>query len=658
MMVRVTANMSGIIEVESEMKNILLVNPGYALEIRWVADEDKIGVKADYFPLGLATVAALTPSNYVVDIWDELVRGPVDRATLGKQYDLIGTTSHSANLGRALQIAAFFRKQNKFTVVGGPGVTSNPDRCRGHFDVLFIGEAELIWKQFLNDWEKGEQKTEYRQIEKPDMSLSPPPDWHSILPDLDRYAMGTIQTTRGCPNDCEFCDVVYLNGRRQRHKSIDQVIEEVKAIQRLGVNTISFNDDNLTIDHEWAKRLLRLLIALNEDFDQPLRYMTQLSIDVANDEELLKLLSEANFYQVLIGIESPNKESLKEAGKYGNLQGDLVERIHRVLSYGIVVRGAMIVGFDNDDDEIFDLQYDFIQKAKLPSISMHMLNAPVGTRLWRRLRQEGRVIDAFAIADNSSQRLFNNIIPKRMTRVELMQGFRRLYARLFTWESFRERMMGFISLADYQPRILTHTAGGEETTSLAANLKLDAEDCEAMEQIFTHTRKNAPYLLGRVKELVIQFIRYRQSVFDFLPGLDRQIELEQSGRVEIKLDSRPVPVSQVFRKDYKKIFREQYRRVYSLLQERNAIPAVLVEIFVEFLVRIDGYEQFEEYESMLLEEITARTCERFNNDTALGGSKTKRNPGIEENPSIPAGLHEDVLKSVEQELARLVHSRN
>ena len=573
------------------MKNILLINPSYRLEIRWVVNKEEIGVKADYMPLGLGTVAGLTPDEFHVDIWDELVRGPIEKSKLKHKYDLVGITSHSANLGRALEIGGFFLNQGCLVAVGGPGVTSNPDRCHDHFDVLIMGEAELIWPRFLRDWKTGNYRSEYRQIEKPDITLSPIPKWNSIASDVKQYAMGTVQTTRGCPNDCEFCDVIYLNGRRQRHKPIDQILEEARSLQRLGVKSISFNDDNFTINHKWSKEVLHALTPVNNAFPKPLRFMTQLSIDVARDKELLELLADANFYQVLIGIETPNKKSLKESGKLGNLKGDLITNVHKVLSYGIVVRGAMIVGFDNDDIDIFDRQYEFIQKAYLPSISLHMLNAPVGTRLWRRLREEGRVIDAFSIADKSTQRLFNNIIPKRMTRVELMQGFRDLYTRVFTWESFKERMIGFASLANRPPNVQQTKESIQELLNLGSSLNLDAEACKTMAEIFKYTEKKAPYLLGRVKELVIQFIRYRESAHNFLPGLDKQIQLESSGKLKIKLDRRPVIIPQGFREAYRSIFTDVHRRVYLNISDKDKVPEALVDVFIDFLVHEESFNQ-------------------------------------------------------------------
>ncbi len=638
------------------MKNILLINPSYRLEIRWIADEEDIDVKADYFPLGLATVAALTPDEFHVDIWDELVRCPIEEADLQRQYDLVGITSHNANLGRARQISDFFKQRGCLVAIGGPGVTTNPDRCRSHFDILFIGEAELTWPRFLHDWLESEYQPIYRQIEKPDMKFSPIPKWHSIISDIKSYAMGTVQTTRGCPNDCDFCDVVYLNGRRQRHKSIGQILEEIRILQQLGVKSVSFNDDNFTINHQWAKEVLRELIVLNNSFPKPLRFMTQLSIDVARDADLLALLADANFYQVLIGIESPNKESLKEIGKLGNLRGDLVKEIHTVLSYGIVARGAFIIGFDHDGPEIFDLQYDFIQKAYLPSISMHMLNAPRGTRLWRRLRAEGRVIDAFRIADNSSQRMFNNIIPKRMTRVELMQGFRDLYEKLFTWESFKERMLGFVSLANRPFNVQQPEVTLEELLNLGPGLNLNKEDCEAMAEIFRYTGQKAPYLFGRVKELVVQFIRYRESVHDFLPGLDRQIELESSGKIKIELDNRPITIPQAFRDVYRSIFPDVHSRVYLNLIDKSKVPEVLMEIFVDFLVHEEGFKRMEEYHHSLLKKIVDRTCAKVN------GQKLEEYMPLDptNNPVSDARkffLHDDILKGVEQELFKLVQEK-
>ncbi len=640
------------------MKRILLINPRYEMETLRVTDEEHIDVKADNMPLGLATVSALTPSDFRVDIWDEFVLGPIENSEhiRKNRYDLVGVTSSRVSILRGREIASFFHQQEIPVAIGGPGVSGSPDRCRKYFDILFIGEAELIWPQFLRDWQAGHYRAEYRQIEKPDISLSPVPKWDSLVCDVNEYAMGGVQTTRGCPYDCEFCDVVYLNGRQQRHKSVDRVLEEVRLLEKLGVSTVYFADDNLVGDHRYTKDLLRALIQMNNSFTKPLRYATQASIDASRDEELLELLADANFYEMLIGIESTNPESLKEIGKYNNLKGNLVEEVRKILSYGISVRAALIGGMDHDKADIFDKHYDFIQQSCVPSVSLHMLNAPIGTRLWRRLREEGRVIDIFNITDKVTRRIISNVIPKGMSRIELMQGFREMYSRVFSWESFRERMIGFVCLSNRPLRVPQDEVSAEELMKLGSSMGLDPDACTAMNDIFEYTAWKAPYLLARVKQLVIQFVRYSQSARNLIPVLNEQIELESSGRMTFELDNRPVTVPAGFEKAYKEVFPDIYRRLHLNLADRNKIPEALMEVFVEFLVKEEGFSQFEKYHYLLLNEIVYRTCARFN-----GQKLEEFVPVDKSDKTVPdtgkLRLHEEVLKGVEQELIKLVQTK-
>ncbi|MGA2622213.1 MAG: radical SAM protein [Thermoguttaceae bacterium] len=632
------------------MKSILLVNPQYELEIRWIADERQIDVKADYFPLGLATVAALTPEGYRADIWDELVRGPVEQAALPRTYDLVGVTSHRSNLDRAFAISDYFRAQGVPVAVGGPGVSGAPDRCRGRFDFLLLGECEHLWPRFLREWAAGCARSEYRQIEKPDLTASPLPKWDSIVGDVPLYAMGTVQTTRGCPYDCEFCDVIYLNGRVQRHKTVEQILEEIRVLRRLGVTSVSLNDDNFTGNHRWAKEVLRELARLNNSFPQPLRFSTQLSLDVAQDDELLELLADANVYQFLVGIETPNEAALRETHKLQNLRGDLVAQVHKILSYGTVVRGAMIVGFDHDEADIFETQYRFIQTCHLPSVSLHMLNAPLGTRLWRRLRAEGRVINAYAIAAGATQRLFNNVIPKRLTRVQLMQGFLWLYSKLFTWESFRQRMLGFIDLVTRPPRKQQAVEPLEALLRLGPRMGLDREACQAMEDIFRHVGQK-PLLTSRVKELVIQFVRYRRSVLDFIPGLERQIELESSGKLKIELDLRPLTIPPEFRKGYREVhFPKIYAHMYRLVADKRDLDRVLMDVFLDFLTREEEFRQWEPQHLPLLYEIADRACTGL---CGPAGAESRAADPCAAPAAPPPGLDEAVLNAIEQELIAL-----
>ena len=646
--------------MEGTMKDILLINPSYAQESRWITKEQDLRVqKQDMVPLGLATVAALTPDDYRVDIWDELIRGPIRRDTsLGRHYDLVGITSHRVTLPRCKQLAALFHERNLPVAIGGPGVTGSPDQCYEHFDILFIGEAEKTWPQFLRDWEAGNHRSEYRQVEKIDLSISPIPKWDGIIPYLSRYAMGCVQTTRGCPFDCEFCDVVYLFGRRPRHKPIEKVLEEVRTLERLGMSSVFFSDDEFVGDRRYAKELLQALIPLNNSFEEPLTFSTQVSMKVCQSEELLELLADANFYLLFLGIETPNAESIKEAGKYQNLREDPLADIHKVLSYGIAIRGGTIVGFDHDDTGIFDIQYDFIQKACLPSVSLNMLKAAIGTKLWRRLRQEGRILDVSGIVAEGFARILTNIIPKRMSRIELMQGFRDLMDRVYSWTSFKERMLGFISLVKRCPRVRQKPVSKDELIGLGASLGVEPEGSKAIEEIFEYTEQRAPFMMRRVKELVVQHARYRQSLAHLMPQLDRQIELESSGKLKLKQDDRPIPIPQAFRASYSNIFPEVYRYVDLNLNDKDKLSDALVEVFVDFLVRCgEGLDQIEEYHRAYIKEICDQVCAKFN------GQAPEEFIPVGDNGTtmpIPHGIlrfGDDVLKSVEQEMIRLFTCR-
>ena len=226
------------------LKSILLIVPEYHDDTGILA-LPFIKAKAFMPPLQVATIAALTPNDIEVNIWDEVVHGRIDEKTeLGKNYDLIGLTSYVSDLPRAKTIAEIFRKRGTPVVIGGSGVSSAPEQCRDSFDILFIGEAELTWPQFIADWQSGNHQTEYRQIDPPDLSTSPLPRWDLLAKDMKNYFLSAVQTTRGCPFDCEFCDVIYLFGRQPRHKPIDHVLEEIRLQKSLGVERIFICDDN------------------------------------------------------------------------------------------------------------------------------------------------------------------------------------------------------------------------------------------------------------------------------------------------------------------------------------------------------------------------------------------------------------------------------
>jgi radical SAM superfamily enzyme YgiQ (UPF0313 family) len=337
------------------MKKILLVTSEFKAPGWDVKNLPVVQKKSLVTPLHLATIAALTPEDIEVDLWDEAVHGWIDDATeFDKEFDLVGITSHALILQRVKEIAQVFRRRGIPVAIGGIDVSSSSGFFRNDADILFFGEAELTWPQFIADWKAGSYRKEYREVTFPDLALSPLPRWDSIADDIPSYLAGTVQTSRGCPFACDYCQISFLYGRQMRYKPIDKVLEEVATLERLGLNSILFCDSNFIGNPGYAKDLLRELIPQNNSFAEPLRFQTDLTINVAKDDELLELLADANFNMLLIGIESPNKESLREINKLQNVRSDLVADCKKIMSYGIPIEASMIVGFDHDTPEIFD----------------------------------------------------------------------------------------------------------------------------------------------------------------------------------------------------------------------------------------------------------------------------------------------------------------
>lgn len=389
-------------------------------------------------PLGLATISALTPESFDVEIWDETINGRVEEyPSLLENRTIIGVSGYINHAERILQLGELVRNSGAVTVLGGPGVSSDPDLFRSQFDVLFIGEAEYTWPEFLRERPTGGHRPEYRQVEKVDMTHSPMPDWKSI--NVRSYLMGAVQTTRGCPFDCEFCDVVTIFGRTARSKPIAQVLQEVEVLVRRGVRRILFSDDNFIGNRGYARELLRGLIVLNRKLRNPISYFTNVTLNVARHEELLELLVEANFPGVFIGIESPNRDSLIEANKPQNYRTDMLEDLKKIQSYGIVVQTGMIVGFDHDDTSIFDAHFDFLQAAGIATPLINVLKAPTSTKLWKRLQQEDRLLQLDPLAGNNVESI-TNIIPRRMSIRRLLEGYEQLMQRLCDWNHFERRI--------------------------------------------------------------------------------------------------------------------------------------------------------------------------------------------------------------------------
>lgn len=387
------------------------------------------------FPnLALPTVAAITPPQHEVVLCDE----NVEEIDFGTDADIVGVTGYVVHRARILEIVDTFRRRGKFVVVGGPFASLCPEELRGRADVVFVDEAEETWPQFLRDYEAGAWKSEYVAHEKPNLQESPLPRFDLLK--VDRYRTMTIQFARGCPFQCEFCDIIVMYGRRPRTKSVAQVMAEVNALHDLGVTNIFVVDDNFIGNKKEAKKLLEALAVWQQERGYPIDFMTEVTLNLAQDDELLRLMRNAHFTTIFVGIETPRPASLKESGKVQNMREDMMTSIRRIQQAGIEVMAGMIVGFDHDDTSIFEEQFRFIQEARIPISMTGMLNAIPRTPLHARLRAAGRLI-AEHVGD---QFVCTNIVPKSMSQLELYEGYRWLLQRLYDYRNFRRRAMALI----------------------------------------------------------------------------------------------------------------------------------------------------------------------------------------------------------------------
>ncbi len=389
----------------------------------------------------LPAVAGLVPAPHEVELLDENVED-IDFDRL-RRFDIVGVTGMNVQQKRMREILLRLRELEIFTAVGGAYAAVNESYFDGLCDVLFVGEAETTWPEFLEDFAAGRPtKKVYEQADRTDMTKVPKPRYDLLK--VGRYASGALQFSRGCPFLCEFCDIIVTFGRRPRTKRPEQIIEELEDLRKAGFFSAFLVDDNFIGNKKAAKELLRLIVPWQEKNGYPLRLSTEASINLADDQELLELLYAANFRHVFIGIETPRMASLNETKKFQNTHGDSMEaKIARVQNAGIDVHAGFIVGFDNDDKAIFEDQYKFIQENGVLLAMVGMLAAIHKTPLYARLKGEGRLVE-----DDPNC----NIVPKLMTREELQRGYWDLVRRLYTPEAFFDRYFRVYRFPEYHRR--------------------------------------------------------------------------------------------------------------------------------------------------------------------------------------------------------------
>ena len=414
------------------MADIVIINPRFEPSYWGMEHALPFMGKSANLPVAcLPLLAALTPAEHTVTLMDENVE-PIDWERCARA-DIVGVTGMSVQRFRMTEILTELKQRGCFVVVGGPWVTVQEDYFEGLADVIFVGEAEETWPQFLREWPQGLHQHRYEQLEKTDMTTVPTPRFDLLK--MNRYAFGSLQFSRGCPFQCEFCDIIVTFGRRPRIKTAAQVLAELEAIRKTGLRIVFIVDDNLIGNKKAIKEVLREVIAWQQRKGYPLTLFTEASIDLADDPELLDLMVEANFIATFIGIESPSEESLRETKKFQNVRqgGTLLEKVQRIQDAGMEVWCGMIMGFDSDDSAIFDRQIEFIQNSRISFSMSGMLSAIPKTPLHDRLAARGPA------RPGRPPEFGTNVIPLQIGREELLDGYLRVLNELYEPEAYFDR---------------------------------------------------------------------------------------------------------------------------------------------------------------------------------------------------------------------------
>jgi radical SAM superfamily enzyme YgiQ (UPF0313 family) len=424
------------------------------------------------------TLAAMAPEDFQVELCDEAVT-PVNYES---DADYICITGRISQWERMKAHAEAFRSRKKTVIMGGPHATLAPETARAHCDILVRGEIEEIYPEIFSDLREGSWKEEYVG-ERPDLSLA-------VVPKFELYPnghtiIGSIQTSRGCPFQCEFCSVTQYNGRHQRHKPIPNLIKELDTLYDIGYRTVFITDDNFSAHHAKAREILSALTFWNDRRTKGrVSFITQISADAAKDGDMLGLLGGAGVTDAFVGIETINQESLKETKKLQNLNVNFKDLVDLFLDSGIGVQGGLIAGFDADGPDVFSQIYDFAAALPVPYFNIDSLVALPGTPLHRRMERENRLL---CESETSGLPWTTNFIPKQMTHEQLREGMRWLCSNLYHPRQFEDRIHRFVDV--YKP--VVHAGNGE------AAVQMEAHRARRYERF----RYNANKLISHISEL-------------------------------------------------------------------------------------------------------------------------------------------------------------
>jgi radical SAM superfamily enzyme YgiQ (UPF0313 family) len=415
------------------MAEIILINPRFEVSY-WGLEHalPLLGKRCNMPVACLPLLAALTPPGHSVTLLDENLEDiDFDRCA---RADIVGLTGMVVQKLRMRQIITELKRRGAFVVVGGAWATVKEDDFHGLADVVFIGEAEETWPRFLSEWQQGKHERRYEQAERTDMATVPTPRFDLLK--MKDYLFGNVQFTRGCPFQCEFCDIIVTFGRKPRIKTSHQVLAELDALLAQGIRGTMIVDDNLIGNKKAIRLVLEDVVAWQKQHGYPMTFFTEASVDLADEPELMRLMVDANIVNVFVGIESTNEASLVETKKLQNVRpgGSLVEKVRRIQEAGMEVMCGMILGFDHDDETVFDSQVRFISEARVINVMLGMLSAIPKTPLYDRMHREGRL-------DTSVELEFGtNIIPLRLGREQLRDGFLHVFGSLNDTKSYLDRL--------------------------------------------------------------------------------------------------------------------------------------------------------------------------------------------------------------------------
>jgi radical SAM superfamily enzyme YgiQ (UPF0313 family) len=412
---------------------VLLVWPRFPSSF-WTFDGvmDLVPIETDQPPLGLLTVAALCPKTWTLRLIDRSFEDLLDADLIWA--DLIMVSGMRVQKDDIREILLKARVLGRRTIIGGPFASSEPELLLRLADHVVVGEPDEIFSEIASDLEHGSAKRLYEVKEKPDVSKTPLPRFDLLK--IDKYASMAIQFSRGCPFQCEFCDIITIYGRKPRTKHPAQVIAELDALFELGWrDQVFIVDDNFIGNHKLALQLVMELQEWQKIRGFPLLFYTEASIDLAQKPDLIDAMVKANFFYVFIGIESPSANSLAEAKKYQNLRRDPLESVHFIQSQGLWVTAGFIIGFDSDTEAIFEQQGDFIEQAAIPWAMAGFLQAPPTTPLFDRMMKEGRLLMDTTATSNFDPPNFKTLLPLPI----LLKGFKGTLSSLYAPSAFYDR---------------------------------------------------------------------------------------------------------------------------------------------------------------------------------------------------------------------------